>query len=69
MQCLVAARRKVVVWVLLARQFPVQLEHAPLVALQVLFVLGIDSAQLAIECVLEEEWVDEELCEAVEGAV
>jgi hypothetical protein len=40
-----------------------------LVALQVLFVLRIDSAQLAIERVLEEERVDEELCEAVECAV
>jgi len=68
-QRLVAACRKIVVWVLLARQFPVQLEHAPLVALQVLFVLGVDSAQLAIESVFEEERVDEELCEAVEGAV
>jgi hypothetical protein len=45
------------------------LEHAPLIALQVLLVLGVDSAQLAIERVLEEERVDEELCETVEAAV
>jgi hypothetical protein len=40
-----------------------------LVALKVLFVLGINGAQLAIEGVFEEERVDEELCEAVERAV
>jgi hypothetical protein len=40
-----------------------------LIALQILFVLGINSAQLAIERVLEEERVDEELCESVEAAV
>jgi len=45
------------------------LKHAPLIALQVFFVLGIDSTQLAIECIFEEERVDEELCEAVERAV
>jgi hypothetical protein len=45
------------------------LEHAPLIALQVLLVLGIDSAQLAIERVFEEKRVDEKLGESIERAV
>jgi hypothetical protein len=45
------------------------LEHAPLITLQVLLVLGIDSAQFAVESVFEEKRVDEELGESIEGAV
>lgn len=64
-QGLVVARRKVMVWVLLVRQFPVQLKHAPLIALQVLLVFRIHSAQLAIKSIFEKQRANEELGETV----
>lgn len=68
-QRLIAASRKIVVWMVFAGQFPVQLEHAPLIALQVLLVLRVYGAQLAVECVFKEKRVDEELGETVESAI